>query len=256
MQDTLKSFLVALVTSVLVLFVLGPVMLKVHGFGPGLAPAGSAAAPPSPAPAPAPAPAQMTAPNIAGMLARDARERFRAQGITIVEDGERVDASAKPGTILEQNPAAGALLEQKEIRVLVARAPDLLSVPDVVGKLQDQARQVLIEAGFEVPDAVAEPAQAPAGTVLRQEPNAGAKTEQGAIVRLFVAGDTVEVPSLRGKTLAAARAALDKAGLTTGSVSEREDEELSGRRVIGSDPSAGTRVPRGTAVNLVIVAPD
>lgn len=261
MQDSVKAFLIALVTSVAVLFVLGPIMLKVHG----LHPATNTPVAPTAAPAPA-APASgaekkaaanaMTAPNIEGMPAREARDRFRDQGITIIEDGERVDASAEPGTILQQIPSGGAPLAQKEIRVIVAKAPDLLSVPNVVGKGLDEAREELVNGGFEVPEATFEVAEEPGGTVVRQEPNAGAKTEQGAIVRLVVAQDSVKVPKLRNKPISTARKMIEKAGLVVGRVSEQEDPELSGRRVISQSPSAGSDAQRGSAVDLVIVAPD
>jgi serine/threonine-protein kinase len=261
MQDSVKAFLIALVTSVAVLFILGPIMLKVHGLHPATATPATTPAQAQPATGTAPqkaatpAPA-MTAPNIEGMSAREARDRFRAQGITIIEDGERVDASAKPGTILQQIPSGGAPLEQKEIRVIVAKAPELIAVPNVVGKKLEQARDELVEGGFEVPEASFEPAEEPGGTVVRQEPNAGAKTEQGAIVRLVVAEDTVKVPKLRGKPISGARKAIEKAGLVVGKVSEREDEELSGRRVLSQSPEAGAQAQRGSPVDLVIVAPD
>jgi serine/threonine-protein kinase len=260
MQDTFKSFLVALVTSVAVLFVLGPVMMKVHGLQPTAAqPAGEAqpAAPGAGTAAPAPAPqTQMTAPNIEGMLAKDARDRFRAQGITIIEESERVDASAEPGAILEQIPSGGAPLVQKEIRVIVAKAPELLAVPNIVGESLDEARNELVTAGFEVPEAEYEMSDEPGGTVIRQEPNAGAKTEQGALVRLFVAAELVAVPKIRGKRIGAAKTAITEAGLTVGRVTQREDEELSGGRVIGQKPGAGEKVAPGTAVDIVMVAPD
>jgi serine/threonine-protein kinase len=261
MQDSVKAFLIALVTSVAVLFVLGPLMLKVHGLHPataGPAPAAAPAqAPATTGPAPQKAQAQvMTAPNIEGMSAREARERFRALEITIIEDGERVDASAEPGTILQQIPSGGAPLAQKEIRVIVAKAPDMLSVPNVIGHKLDKARDELVRAGFEVPEATFEPSEEPGGTVVGQEPNAGAKTEQGAIVRLVVAEDSVKVPKLRGKPIGAARKAIEKAGLVVGRISEREDPELSGQRVISQSPEAGADAQRGSAVDLVIVAPD
>jgi serine/threonine-protein kinase len=257
MQDTFKSFLVALVTSVAVLFVLGPVMLKVHGLDRD---AGSAPAPPAGV-APAattsgPAAPEMTAPNIEGMLAREARERFRAQAITIIEDGERVDATAAPGTILEQIPSGGAPLAQKEIRVIVAKAPELVAVPNVVGKTLDEARDELVKAAFEVPEAAFEPSEAPGGQVVRQEPNAGAKTEPGAIVRLIVSEESVEVPKVLYLPQGQARKKLEAAGLSLGKVAEREHEELGSGRVIGQNPGAGSRAPRGSSVDLVVVAPD
>lgn len=264
MQDTFKSFLIALVTSVAVLFVLGPVMMKVHGLDPRAPaaapePAATTAGPPAPqttgAP-PAPAAPQMTAPNIEGMSAREARERFRSQGITIIEEGEREDATAKPGTILEQIPSGGAPLESKEVRVVVAKAPELTGVPNVVGKKLEAARDELVEAGFEVPDATFEASDEAAGTVIRQEPNAGAKSDQGAIVRLVVSQELVEVPKLYGQRQKKAREKLEKLGLVVGKTQYREDEEMSGGRVLGSKPGAGEQIAPGTKVDLIVVAPD
>ena len=143
MKDAFQSFLIALVTSVVVLFALGPTMMKLNGVDKNklapipAAPAAAPAAPPqgqTPDAAPPPAPAEETAPNVEGMLVKEARERWRDQGILIIEDKTRNDSTEKPGTILEQTPRAGVVLEQKEIRVIVAVETELKSVPNVVGR--------------------------------------------------------------------------------------------------------------------------
>src|SRR5690349_20022555 len=83
-QDYLKSFLVSLVTSVAVLLLLGPVMLKLNQ------PAGPRPTAEAPAQVPSepqqPVAHQRTAPNLQGLSLRDARDRWRTEGIVIIED--------------------------------------------------------------------------------------------------------------------------------------------------------------------------
>lgn len=273
-QDYLKTFLISLVTAVAVLFLLGPVMLKLN------APAGPRPQAEAPAQAPVepqqPTPAQLTAPNLQGLALREARERWRAEGIVIIEDSQRVDATVEPGTILSQIPSGGAPLQTKEIRVVVASAPEMVPVPSVIGKSATEATETLVAAGFEVPAPEKEASSEAPGKVLRQEPNAGSKTEKGALVRLVVSGESVgvdpgagtgtggpveppgmiEVPKVVGMQLDRARKKLTDVGLIVGAVRQQEDEEQSGRRVLAQKPSAGTEVPAGSTVDLVIVAPD
>ena len=283
MQEYLKIFLISLVTSVAVLFALGPVMMRLQS-PPG--PREQAEGPTTVVPSETalqPAP-QMTAPNLQGLDLREARERWRAQGIVIIEDSQRVDTSVEAGTILSQTPSGGAPLQTKEIRVVVAAAPEMVTVPTVLGKPVAEATEVLVEAGFEVPAPTSEASTEKPGAVLRQEPNAGSKSEKGSLVRLVVSGEPdseevgagadgggadggsdgtagdqvgdIEVPKLYGMSLSRARKKLETLGLAVGSVREREDEELSSQRVLSQSPAAGSKVAKGTTVDLVVVAPD
>lgn len=268
--DLLLTFLISLVTSAAVLFLLGPTMLRSQGLVPGApatAPATTAPAQPATATAPTATPAgteapKLTAPNLEGLDIEAARKRVRKDGIVVIEDGERQDSSAKPGEIVEQNPAPGAELEQEEIRVIVATKPSKIEIPDVVGQTEKQARKTLEDAGFEVPetelavpDADADP-EPKAGTVMSMSPEAGEEASDGSIVRLTVVKDTVEVPRVLHKSLKSATKKIEAAGLELGKVSQREHEEMSGRKVISQDPDPGTKVQRGSKVDLVIVAPD
>jgi beta-lactam-binding protein with PASTA domain len=263
-QDYLKIFLISLVTSVAVLFALGPVMMRLQQ-PPGPRQQVEAPAGPTPTVEPAKQPTELAAPNLHGLSLRDARERWRAEGIVIIEDSQRIDSTVEVGTILSQTPAGGAPLQTKEIRVVVAAAPELATVPNVVGKTASAATDVLVEAGFEVPTPEHEASSEAAGVVLRQEPNAGSKGEKGSLVRLVVSGKGeaatddskhVVVPKVLRVPLPRARKMIEEAGLVVGSVREREDPELSGYRVLSQSPSAGTKVDRGSTVDLVIVTPE
>lgn len=271
MQEYLKIFLIALVTSVAVLFALGPVMMKLQQ-PPGPRQQAEQASNKTPVPSDAQA-NELTAPNVVGLELSEARERWRAQGFVIIEDGQRVDNTVGAGTILSQIPDGGATLQTKELRVVVAAAPEQVTVPSVIGKTVTEATAALVEAGFEVPAAIKQASSEPLGEVLSQEPNAGSKSETGSLVHLTISGEPdaaatggepnpageegmIEVPKVTLMSLASARTKLTAAGLTVGTVREREHEELGGRRVLSQKPEAGTKVAPGTAVDLVIVTPD
>lgn len=258
MNETLKTFLIALATSVTVLFVLGPVMMRLQGTTgppPDAAPHATGPAPVNPGEA-----AALTTPNLEGLTISDARDKYRSQGITIIEEGQRADPGAKPDAIIQQNPAGGAPLVQPEIRVTVAKQSETLAVPDVVGSASDNAVADLVAAGFDVPEPTSQASEQPAGTVISQDPEADTEVEEGSTVTLIVAESEtealVEVPTLTKKPLGAAKKALTKAGLELGKVSKQEHEEWSSKRVISQFPKGGEMVEPGTEVNLVIVAPD
>ncbi len=249
MQEYLKIFLIALVTSVAVLFSLGPMMMKLQqqpGPRPQAEPASANPVAPSEV-----KPTELTAPNVVGLDLGDARERWRAQGFVIIEESQRVDSTVEPGSILSQIPDGGATLQTKELRVVVAAAPDMVTVPSVIGKTVTEATEALVEAGFEVPTPAKQASSEPLGEVLSQEPNAGSKSEKGSLVNLIISGEPepagaepspasdeglVEVPKVIRLQLASARSKINAAGLTVGTISEREHEELGGRRVLSQDP--------------------
>ena len=264
MNDAFKMFLIALVTAVATQLLLGPYILQLQGFVPaGSAPVGPVGAADrvtkieQGGPAPATTPAKLNAPNLEGMSVEAARERWRDKGLVIIEDGERVDSGAEPGSIIEQRPAAGSPLASLEIRVTVAKeAPDT-EVPDVVGKPVEQARQALVDAGFEVPAPTLETSREPAGTVIKQLPAAGERAKAPSIVRVVVAEPpSIEVPKVTGSYLAKARKTLEKAGLKVGSIRRVEHEERGQDYVLRQDPEPGGQVPPGTEIELTVVAPN
>jgi serine/threonine-protein kinase len=65
-------------------------------------------------------------------------------------------------------------------------------------------------------------------------------------------GDTVQVPSLAGKTQDQARAELGDAGLTVGTVSRQFSQRVPANRVISQDPPADETVDKGSTVSFVL----
>jgi serine/threonine-protein kinase len=91
--------------------------------------------------------------------------------------------------------------------------------------------------------------------VLAQVPSAGVTVKAGSAVNLTVAGattppTTVAVPNVVGMARAHAEGVLVRGGLAVGAVTEVEGDE--NNKVASQNPSAGTRVARGTAVALTV----
>ena len=267
MNDAFKMFLIALVTALAVQLLLGPYILELQGFVPAgkQAPATQAHAklehgtePSTGANPPAtPAEPKLNAPNLEGMTVDAARERWRDKGLVVIEDEERSDSGAAPGTIIDQRPAAGSPLASLEIRVTVAKAAADANVPAVVGKPLAEARKALTEAGFEVAEPTTEASREPKGTVIKQSPAAGEPARQKSMVRLVVAEAAgIEVPKVTGSYLGKAKKTLQEAGLTVGAVRRVEHEELGQDYVLRQDPKPGAEVPPGTEVELTVVAPN
>jgi eukaryotic-like serine/threonine-protein kinase len=127
-------------------------------------------------------------------------------------------------------------------------------VPDVSGMTYERAATELGDddlIAFRVDESNADVA---AGNVIRTDPPAGASVSPQQEIRVYVSTgqETAAVPTLEGLSQEAATTALQQVGLALGSVTPRNDPGLAAGTVISADQTAGSDVPVGTAVNLVV----
>ncbi len=94
------------------------------------------------------------------------------------------------------------------------------------------------------------------GTVISTDPSAGTQLDKGQSVTVYVSTGAAKsaVPTLTGLTQAAAKDALVKAGLQLGSVTQKNDPQSQHDIVLSSSIAAGTEVPSGTSVDLVVAS--
>ncbi len=126
------------------------------------------------------------------------------------------------------------------------------TVPGVTGINQDEAIRQLEKVGFGVKLVEAD-SEKQIGNVLEQEPKAGDELEKGMFVTLKVSnGEAMAVmENVVGKTSNEAKAIIQQLGLQVGSVSQSADNQAKGV-VISQSLSPGTKVNKGTKVNLVV----
>ena len=135
--------------------------------------------------------------------------------------------------------------------------PELVTVPDVVGRPYEEAKRILEREGFVVNDEDVEferTDEEEPNTVLAQDPREGTQQDEGTPVILTVAREIrkVQVPTLDGLTREAAEATLENVGLRLGEVTEEAHQSVPEGRIISQDPAAFEEVDRGTAVDVVV----
>ena len=115
------------------------------------------------------------------------------------------------------------------------------------------ARQILEDKKLRVNVVETFDASVPAGTVVSQDPEGGAKVKEERLVTIHVSkgGESLEMPDLKGLNKSDAEAKLKKMGLKVGSVYERNSDEEAGT-VIATDPKAGSKVTKGQSVDITV----
>lgn len=168
-----------------------------------------------------------------------------------------------PGKVLNQEPRKGETVPRGGAVTIFVASPgeNAPSVPPLEGRQRDVAERELRRLGFDVKINRRE-TDTPEGTILDQEPRASTRLKQGCTVELTVAVPVppVLVENFVGGTLEQARRRLPGrtlgtvfgASLTLGRVTYDGFSRAAPGTVIAQNPEAGTSVPRGTAVNLVV----
>ena len=187
-------------------------------------------------------------PSVEGLVVDQAIERLEEEGFEPVVD-RRASDDAEAGTVFEQVPAAGEEAEEgSSVQLAVSSGPSEVAVPNAVGLPEADARDRLVDAGFEVSSREVF-AEKPAGTIVSQRPIAGAEAAPGSQVELVVSKGTglVDVPSLVGMTQGEAEAELSSLGLDVNVVEVPSFEEIG--TVVAQNPPAGT-IRKGESVRI------
>jgi beta-lactam-binding protein with PASTA domain len=154
--------------------------------------------------------------------------------------------------VLRQTPDPGSRVQiNTKVDLVIATAVARVKVPDLVGKLKDQAADLLTGAGLR-PGTIREKAAArPRGEVLAQTPAAGVEAPLGTLVE-FSTSAPLEVPNIVGVGREEATARLNQAGFTIGAITERFAVFRATGKVFSQVPAAGTLLAAPQSVNLVV----
>jgi serine/threonine-protein kinase len=133
----------------------------------------------------------VTIPKVAGLTEREALARL-VEVLLQPRSEPQPSASVPEGTVIGTDPAAGARVDQGDpVTVLVSSGSEEGQgdkVPDVVGLTVDDAKRILVDAGFGIGATPTTPSDKPPGTVLSQEPQGGSRAERGTLFTLTIAG--------------------------------------------------------------------
>ena len=190
-------------------------------------------------------------PTVEGLRLEQAVSRLQADGFRT--DIVTAPSDAPQGTVFAQDPAAGTEADEgSTVQIDVSGGPEATAVPNAVGLAETEARDRLVAAGFQVETREVF-AERESGTVVRQEPVAGADAEDGSTVTIVVSKGTglVDVPDVVGLPRAEAEAELSSAGLEA-NVVEVPSAEPEGTVVAQNPPGGQAR--QGSAIRLNVAA--
>lgn len=200
---------------------------------------------------------QVSVPYLIGLTEDAAKEELSKYGLGYgVSERKQSDEFAR-GEIMSQSPEADQKVDvNTEIKVVVSTGKTVQKkqVPDVTGKSEEEAKNVMTNSGFVVEVEQREDDNVPIGQVITTAPAGGIEVVEGTKVILYVSKgtDKVVVPNLRNATKEEAANLLAGSQLA-GSISGEEfSDEIEEGRVISQSPAVGEKVPKNTVITYVI----
>ena len=185
-------------------------------------------------------------PDVVGMTEADAKSILEEKGFSVRID--QVKSDDTEGLVLLMDPAAGQRgSDGDEIVIHVARAR---TIPQVVGKSEEEAKKALAAEGFENVKTKKKSSEQKEGTVLEVSPKAGESALSTAEITLTLAAPYT-VPDVANKSFDDAVKALKDAGLGY-DVLYVDTEEYPEGTIIGTDPAAGSTVNKGDYIMIEI----
>ncbi|MDR3685663.1 MAG: PASTA domain-containing protein [Coriobacteriia bacterium] len=195
-------------------------------------------------------------PDVTGKSAADAVRLLQDAGYKLGATNRVHTPGVAPGVVFRQNPVAGVQLSKGEaVSITVALPLGEFIVPAVTGKTAEEA-SASIAANSLVPMPIDEfNDTVPAGTVVGQVPDAGAKVNLHARVAYVVsqgkAPASSKVPNIVGKSKADAEKAIKDAGLVPDAEAVYSTTVANGNVVIQS-PAPGATAAPGATVSYAI----
>ncbi len=186
--------------------------------------------------------------DLVGKPIADVTAELQAASLTVGTQTPQHDESAAAGTVLAVDPAtSGQLAKGSAVNLVVSDGPAPRTVPTLPpGSTFAQAQQALAAVQLVAVEDDEFSDTVPAGQVVGTDPGAGTQVPRDSKVKVVVSKGMTPIPDVANQSVADATAQLRAAGFTVAGV--RGDPA---RTVVGTDPAAGTQVPKGTAVTLI-----
>ena len=197
-------------------------------------------------------------PDLRGMTEEKAKKvlKDKKYDMTLVVDSEEESTTYEKGQIIKQTPGSNKEVKKKTvIKVVISsgKKEETKAIPDVSGKDQSEALQLLSEAGFtnvKVDKSRFETSsEYDQDEVIRTEPSANTEVALDEEINLIVSlgENKPEVPNVIGMTQSSAVSALEAKGLEV-SVEEDYHDSTEKGKVFYQSKRAGTRVTEGSTI--------
>ncbi|MGC0364493.1 serine/threonine protein kinase/beta-lactam-binding protein with PASTA domain [Rhodococcus sp. 27YEA15] len=193
-------------------------------------------------------------PSLDGLTKDTAVSAIQDAGLTPSLTGRYSD-SAPIDAVVGTDPATGSRITRGSTVALLTSLgrPTVPLVPaggDVSATRSQLAERTLVP----VDGGDTFSSKVPVGGVAALDPAPGTEVGVGSSVKVITSKGSppVDVPNVKGMSESAARAALDKVGISVSTTRTTFDGSVEGGDVIGTDPAVGSPVNAGTSVVLLV----
>jgi beta-lactam-binding protein with PASTA domain len=207
-------------------------------------------------PAPVPVvPIRVTVPQLVGRSVEQAIAIVKEINLSLGEIRKQ-PADQPPNTVIGQKPGAGTRVVVGTPVYLVVAVEDLVPVPNLIGRDENQALRMLEKARLQSGSVVQGQSGQPPGTVFDQRPQAGSLVKAGSQVDMAIAVTIdVEVPDVTGLFQQEAVQRLTGVGLVGGVITGQPSSSKPDT-VLDQQPRPGSLVKKGAAVALLVAVTD
>ncbi|GAM14200.1 Stk1 family PASTA domain-containing Ser/Thr kinase [Mesobacillus selenatarsenatis] len=200
-------------------------------------------------------PKEKEVPDVSSMEVEDAVAELMSEGFIIGDRKEISDDEVEEGNVIRTNPKAGKMIKEgNEIDLYISTGKEKVELSDYTGRNYDDVRKLLEGKGFKDIIKTEEHADSEAGTILEQNPSGGESVipeETTLEFKVSKGPELVTLRDLKGYN----QGNLDVYEETTGLVIERSEafhDTIQAGSVISQKPEAGTQLPPGSKVSVVI----
>lgn len=192
--------------------------------------------------------------RVVGLESVAASELLKESGLVPRVVAEDFHARIPKGHVVSQRPPGGTRAKAgAEVRLIVSRGTDQISVPNVAGQTVPQAQRTLSESGLSTGLVTRIRSDAhPRDQVIAQEPAPGIQVVRGTAVHLLQSlgphEGTMAMPDLRGREMVSAVNLLKDLQLEAVVVFQAAPARQG--RVVDQEPGPGERVSVGTKVRI------
>ena len=195
-------------------------------------------------------------PDLTGMTESEAKKALEAVGLEYSRGDDVASDTVAQGIFVSSDPGAGTkAVYGTTVTVHFSSGSAMVSVPDVTGKTQAEARTAIEGAGLTVGNVTSEDAAGvDSGDVVRTDPVSGTSVQRKSSVSIVVASGNVAVPDVNGMTQAEATSAHQGSDLSVVVSDQRQtttDQSKDGT-VASTNPGAGSVVASGTSVTVTL----
>lgn len=198
----------------------------------------------------------VSVPQFVGDTKSEARDRASNGGITITF-GEAIFCADQPKDhVCKQSAEADSKIpKDQSVTLQLSKGAEKIEVPDVTGDSFEDAEAELKEKGFEV-DKQSKTSNEEEGTVLKQDPEGGAKRDKNSTITLTVAvaPEEVVVLDVTGQDVEQAKKTLEQQGLKV-TTQDRESADQQQGKVVEQNPRGGSKLKAGDSVTLFVAKP-